>query len=129
MFALNISHEYQMIMAVIWKRINDTGKNWRHVYKVCNFYDFFIFYLFFKLTCGCYVFGFLSNFHVISTLSVFSIFTKWLWYWNLKKIISGESLLHVHSSISGWTLDFDLYLVLYLFSICCFSFPHYIVML
>ncbi|XP_015583026.2 clathrin interactor EPSIN 3 isoform X1 [Ricinus communis] len=26
-------HEYQMIMAVIWKRINDTGKNWRHVYK------------------------------------------------------------------------------------------------
>ncbi|KAG6597635.1 Clathrin interactor EPSIN 2 [Cucurbita argyrosperma subsp. argyrosperma] len=26
-------HEYQMIMGVIWKRINDTGKNWRHVYK------------------------------------------------------------------------------------------------
>ncbi|WOL12948.1 clathrin interactor EPSIN 2-like [Canna indica] len=26
-------HEYQMIMNVIWKRINDTGKNWRHVYK------------------------------------------------------------------------------------------------
>ncbi|MED6130888.1 hypothetical protein PIB30_004748 [Stylosanthes scabra] len=26
-------HEYQMIMAVIWKRLNDTGKNWRHVYK------------------------------------------------------------------------------------------------
>ncbi|XP_022878835.1 clathrin interactor EPSIN 3-like isoform X2 [Olea europaea var. sylvestris] len=26
-------HEYQMLMAVIWKRINDTGKNWRHVYK------------------------------------------------------------------------------------------------
>ncbi|CAN1732060.1 Clathrin interactor EPSIN 2 [Linum perenne] len=26
-------HEYQMIMAVLWKRINDTGKNWRHVYK------------------------------------------------------------------------------------------------
>ncbi|XP_026665489.2 clathrin interactor EPSIN 2-like [Phoenix dactylifera] len=25
--------EYQMIMHVIWKRINDTGKNWRHVYK------------------------------------------------------------------------------------------------
>ncbi|XP_027367679.1 clathrin interactor EPSIN 2 isoform X2 [Abrus precatorius] len=30
---LTCSHEYQMIMAVIWKRINDTGKNWRHVYK------------------------------------------------------------------------------------------------
>ncbi|KAH7691481.1 epsin protein [Dioscorea alata] len=26
-------YEYQMIMNVIWKRINDTGKNWRHVYK------------------------------------------------------------------------------------------------
>ncbi|KAL3634349.1 hypothetical protein CASFOL_021403 [Castilleja foliolosa] len=26
-------HEYQMIMSVIWKRTNDTGKNWRHVYK------------------------------------------------------------------------------------------------
>ncbi|XP_075512023.1 clathrin interactor EPSIN 3-like isoform X2 [Primulina tabacum] len=26
-------HEYQMIMGIIWKRINDTGKNWRHVYK------------------------------------------------------------------------------------------------
>lgn len=29
------SHEYQIIMSIIWKRINDTGKNWRHVYKVC----------------------------------------------------------------------------------------------
>lgn len=28
------SHEYQIIMSIIWKRINDTGKNWRHVYKV-----------------------------------------------------------------------------------------------
>ncbi|KAK1426344.1 hypothetical protein QVD17_15015 [Tagetes erecta] len=26
-------YEYQMIMSVIWKRMNDTGKNWRHVYK------------------------------------------------------------------------------------------------
>lgn len=26
-------HEYHMIMSIIWKRINDTGKNWRHVYK------------------------------------------------------------------------------------------------
>ncbi|RLN08463.1 clathrin interactor EPSIN 2 [Panicum miliaceum] len=26
-------HEYQMIMNIVWKRINDTGKNWRHVYK------------------------------------------------------------------------------------------------
>ncbi|KAL5990609.1 hypothetical protein ACLOJK_011512 [Asimina triloba] len=25
--------EYQKIMTVIWKRIGDTGKNWRHVYK------------------------------------------------------------------------------------------------
>ncbi|OEL35065.1 Clathrin interactor EPSIN 2, partial [Dichanthelium oligosanthes] len=26
-------HEYQMIMNIVWKRISDTGKNWRHVYK------------------------------------------------------------------------------------------------
>ncbi|XP_050372730.1 clathrin interactor EPSIN 2 [Argentina anserina] len=26
-------HDYQMIMSVIWKRLSDTGKNWRHVYK------------------------------------------------------------------------------------------------
>ncbi|MQM19843.1 hypothetical protein Taro_052856 [Colocasia esculenta] len=26
-------HEYQIIMTMIWKRTNDTGKNWRHVYK------------------------------------------------------------------------------------------------
>lgn len=32
-----------MIMAVIWKRVNDTGKNWRHVYKVCD--DFILFLL------------------------------------------------------------------------------------
>lgn len=25
--------EFQIIMSIIWKRINDTGKNWRHVYK------------------------------------------------------------------------------------------------
>jgi len=30
------SHEYQLIMVVIWKRLSDTGKNWRHVYKVNN---------------------------------------------------------------------------------------------
>ncbi|KAG2332227.1 hypothetical protein Bca52824_003407 [Brassica carinata] len=26
-------HEYQLIMGVVWKRLSDTGKNWRHVYK------------------------------------------------------------------------------------------------
>ncbi|KAG9141365.1 hypothetical protein Leryth_001817 [Lithospermum erythrorhizon] len=26
-------HEFQMIMSILWKRMNDTGKNWRHVYK------------------------------------------------------------------------------------------------
>ncbi|CAH8306047.1 unnamed protein product [Eruca vesicaria subsp. sativa] len=26
-------HEYQLIMGVVWKRLGDTGKNWRHVYK------------------------------------------------------------------------------------------------
>ncbi|XP_039010438.1 clathrin interactor EPSIN 2-like [Hibiscus syriacus] len=32
--ATRSSSEYQIIMAVLWKRMNDTGKNWRHVYKV-----------------------------------------------------------------------------------------------
>lgn len=31
-----------MIMTVIWKRINDTGKNWRHVYKVILALSLFI---------------------------------------------------------------------------------------
>ncbi|XP_024022083.1 clathrin interactor EPSIN 2 isoform X1 [Morus notabilis] len=35
-------HEYQMIMAVIWKRINDTGKNWRHVYKALTVLDYLV---------------------------------------------------------------------------------------
>lgn len=26
-------------MGVVWKRINDTGKNWRHVYKVCDLFE------------------------------------------------------------------------------------------
>jgi hypothetical protein len=25
-----------MIMNIVWKRVSDTGKNWRHVYKVRN---------------------------------------------------------------------------------------------
>lgn len=28
------SHESQMIMGVLWKRLQDSGKYWRHVYKV-----------------------------------------------------------------------------------------------
>ncbi|URD75116.1 ENTH [Musa troglodytarum] len=35
-------HEYQMIMNVIWKRINDTGKNWRHVYKALTVLDYLV---------------------------------------------------------------------------------------
>ncbi|XWS35258.1 hypothetical protein CRYUN_Cryun21dG0110700 [Craigia yunnanensis] len=35
-------HEYQMIMAVLWKRINDTGKNWRHVYKALTVLDYLV---------------------------------------------------------------------------------------
>jgi len=42
-FKHSCSHEYQMIMSVIWKRINDTGKNWRHVYKVLtNYFKFYM---------------------------------------------------------------------------------------
>ncbi|GMH26577.1 hypothetical protein Nepgr_028420 [Nepenthes gracilis] len=35
-------HEYQMIMAVIWKRVNDTGKNWRHVYKALTVLEYLV---------------------------------------------------------------------------------------
>lgn len=35
-------HEYQMIMTVIWKRINDTGKNWRHVYKALTVLEYLV---------------------------------------------------------------------------------------
>lgn len=26
---------FSEIMSMVWKRLNDHGKNWRHVYKVC----------------------------------------------------------------------------------------------
>ncbi|XP_047979126.1 clathrin interactor EPSIN 2 isoform X2 [Salvia hispanica] len=35
-------HDYQMIISVIWKRINDTGKNWRHVYKALTVLEYLI---------------------------------------------------------------------------------------
>ncbi|XP_038972341.1 clathrin interactor EPSIN 2-like isoform X2 [Phoenix dactylifera] len=35
-------HEFQMIMVVIWKRINDTGKNWRHVYKALTVLEYLV---------------------------------------------------------------------------------------
>ncbi|KAH7833245.1 hypothetical protein Vadar_004438 [Vaccinium darrowii] len=35
-------NEYQMIMVVIWKRINDTGKNWRHVYKALIILEYLV---------------------------------------------------------------------------------------
>lgn len=34
--------EYQIIMHVIWKRLNDTGKNWRHVYKSLTVLEFLV---------------------------------------------------------------------------------------
>ncbi|XP_062220658.1 clathrin interactor EPSIN 2-like [Phragmites australis] len=35
-------YEYQMIMNIVWKRINDTGKNWRHVYKGLIILDYLV---------------------------------------------------------------------------------------
>lgn len=29
-----VSEDFTLIFAQIWKRVNDHGKNWRHVYKV-----------------------------------------------------------------------------------------------
>ena len=28
---------YSLVMSMLWKRLNDHGKNWRHVYKVWRF--------------------------------------------------------------------------------------------
>ncbi|KAI4338862.1 hypothetical protein MLD38_023871 [Melastoma candidum] len=36
------SYEYQMIMSVIWKRMNDNGKNWRHVYKAMTVLEYLV---------------------------------------------------------------------------------------
>lgn len=35
-------NDYQMIMAILWKRINDTGRNWRHVYKALTLLEFLV---------------------------------------------------------------------------------------
>eukprot|EP00246_Nothoceros_aenigmaticus_P004063 TRINITY_DN1537_c0_g1_i2.p1 TRINITY_DN1537_c0_g1~~TRINITY_DN1537_c0_g1_i2.p1 ORF type:complete len:135 (-),score=25.48 TRINITY_DN1537_c0_g1_i2:29-433(-) len=35
-------NEYQMIMGILWKRLNDTGKNWRHVYKALTVLEFLV---------------------------------------------------------------------------------------
>ncbi|PKU61505.1 clathrin interactor EPSIN 3 isoform X1 [Dendrobium catenatum] len=35
---------YQLIMAVIWKRMQDTGKNWRHVYKALSVLEYLVIY-------------------------------------------------------------------------------------
>ncbi|XP_024386908.1 clathrin interactor EPSIN 2 [Physcomitrium patens] len=35
-------NDYQMIMAVLYKRLNDTGRNWRHVYKALTVLEFLI---------------------------------------------------------------------------------------
>ncbi|GBG74780.1 hypothetical protein CBR_g19292 [Chara braunii] len=34
--------EYQMIMAILWRRLNDTGKNWRHVYKSLTVLEYMV---------------------------------------------------------------------------------------
>lgn len=36
------SFEYQLIMSIIWKRLNDTGKNWRHVYKALTVLEYLV---------------------------------------------------------------------------------------
>jgi len=30
------------VMQMIWKRLNDTGKNWRHVYKALVLLDYLV---------------------------------------------------------------------------------------
>jgi len=35
-------NDYQMIMAVLYKRLNDTGRNWRHVYKALTVLEYLV---------------------------------------------------------------------------------------
>ncbi|CAH2063561.1 unnamed protein product [Thlaspi arvense] len=35
-------HEYQLIMGVLWKRLSDTGKNWRHVFKALTVLEYMV---------------------------------------------------------------------------------------
>ncbi|RWR96651.1 clathrin interactor EPSIN 2-like protein [Cinnamomum micranthum f. kanehirae] len=35
-------NEFQIIMAVLWKRINSTGKKWRHVYKALTVLEYLV---------------------------------------------------------------------------------------
>nr|XP_010326912.1 clathrin interactor EPSIN 2 isoform X1 [Solanum lycopersicum] len=35
-------HDYQIIMPIIWKRLNDSAKNWRHVYKALVVLDYLV---------------------------------------------------------------------------------------
>lgn len=89
------SHEYQIIMSIIWKRINDTGKNWRHVYKVCIFItcclNLFLMLVFFLASCWIKLATcLLSTLPIISKSVSFLDFLLWirrvnnsggLWIW------------------------------------------------
>ncbi|XP_024357809.1 uncharacterized protein [Physcomitrium patens] len=35
-------NDYQMIMTVLYKRLNDTGRNWRHVYKALTVLEYLV---------------------------------------------------------------------------------------
>ncbi|CAE6076754.1 unnamed protein product [Arabidopsis arenosa] len=35
-------HEYQLTMGVLWKRLSDSGKNWRHVYKALTVLEYMV---------------------------------------------------------------------------------------
>ncbi|XP_020259741.1 clathrin interactor EPSIN 3-like [Asparagus officinalis] len=40
--ATHNGHEYRVIMSVIWRRINDTGKKWRHVFKALTVLEYLV---------------------------------------------------------------------------------------
>lgn len=35
-------YEFQMIMVILWKRLSDTGRNWRHVYKALTVLEYLV---------------------------------------------------------------------------------------
>ena len=38
------SQAYSLVMGMLWKRLNDHGKNWRHVYKVLHVHTYMYMY-------------------------------------------------------------------------------------
>ena len=82
------SHEYQMIMNIVWKRVSDTGKNWRHVYKVrncpgtTNIQTLFIFWEICENINNYYI-NILKTWNWFFSLPCFRDWLSWITWWRM----------------------------------------------